>query len=159
GAVVEVGPCPGAIETLDECLLPTGPALRVPARHGTLPVARFDEVIGFSTTCDGHTVAPDYDRPALRRLTAGIQPASVEAEGPDLVAKPPGALLYLTKYFAPHPPGEPHFFVKPWALTVLPPGWSALVDGMHGPGYDVMRGVVHADQFFATPAVFQLFEL
>src|SRR5262249_21874468 len=57
GAVVEVGPCPGTIETLDECFLPTGPAPRVPAGHGALPVARFDEVIGFSTTWDGHTVA------------------------------------------------------------------------------------------------------
>jgi len=159
GAVVEVGPCPGEIESLDECLLPTGPASRVPAGRGSLAVARFDEVIGFSAAWDGHTVALDYDRTELRRLTAGIEPAFVAALGPELVAKHPGALLYLTKYFTPHPPGEPHFFVKPWALNVLPPGWSALVDGVHGPEYDVMRGVVHADQFFATPAVFQLFQI
>jgi hypothetical protein len=159
GAVVEVGPCPGAIEMLGECLLPTGPAPRVPAGLGTLPVARFDEVIGFKTTWDGHNVVLDYDRAALRDATAGIEPAFVAALGPELVAKHPGALLYLTKYFTPHPPGEPHFFVKPWALTVLPPGWSALVEGVHAPEYDVMRGVVHADQFFATPAVFQLHQL
>lgn len=159
GAVVEVGPCLGTIETLEECLLPTGPAPRIPAGLGALATARFDEVLGFSATWDGHTVALDYDRAALRRLTAGIEPAFTAAVGPELVASHPGALLYLTKYFTPHPPGEPHFFVKPWALTVLPPGWSAVVDGVHGSAYDVMRGVVHADQFFATPAVFQLFEL
>lgn len=159
GVVVEVGPCPGTIETSSECLLPSGPSPRVPTGLGTLSVARFDEGIGFSTTWDGHTVTLDYDRAKLRELAAGIEPAFVAALGPELVGKHLGALLYLTKYFTPHPPGEPHFFVKPWALTVLPPGWSALVEGVHGAEYDVMRGVVHADQFFATPAVFQLFEL
>lgn len=159
GAVVTVGPCPGAIETLDACLLPTGPAPRAPSERGALSVARFDEVIGFSATWDGHTVALDHDRAMLRTLAAGIEPAFADAVGREMLAEHPGALLYLTKYFTPHPPGEPHFFVKPWALTMLPPGWSALVEGVHAPEYDVMRGVVHADQFFATPAVFQLFEL
>jgi hypothetical protein len=157
--VVEVGPCPGAIEPLAACLLPTGPAAHVPAGQGALPTMRFDNVIDFGVTWDGHEVTLDYDRAALRERAAGIEPAFVAAVGPELVAQSPGALLYLTKYFTPHPPGEPHFFVKPWALTVLPPGWSALVDGIHGPGYDVMRGLVHADRFFATPAVFQLFAL
>jgi hypothetical protein len=156
---VEVGPSPGAIETLDACLLPVGMEQKVPVGLGALSVARFDEVIGFSASWDGHTVALDYDRTALRKLAAGIEPAFVDAVGREIVAEHPGALLYLTKYFTPHPPGEPHFFVKPWAFTVLPPGWSALVDGVHAPEYDVMRGVVHADQFFATPAVFQLFAL
>jgi hypothetical protein len=67
-----------------------------------------------------------------------------------------GSELYLTKYFTPHPPGEPHFFVKPWALTATPPGWSSLVEGMHGDGYDVMRGIVSTDVFHATPAVFRV---
>jgi hypothetical protein len=159
GVVVEAGPCPGAIETLDDCLLPGGPASRVPAGRGVLSRMRFDNVLDFAARWDGHNVTLDYDRARLRTLAASIEPAFVAALGPELVAKHPGALLYLTKYFTPHPPGEPHFFVKPWAFTVLPPGWSAIVDGVHGPGYDVMRGVVHADAFFATPAVFQLFEL
>ncbi len=68
----------------------------------------------------------------------------------------PGAALYLTKYFTPHPPGEPHFFVKPWTFTQTPAGWSSLLDGIHGDGYDVMRGVVSTDTFFATPAVFRV---
>lgn len=159
GAVVEAGPCPGAIERLEECLLPSGPGSRVPAGRGVLSVVRFDNVIDFTATWDGHNVTLDYDRAALRERAAGIEPAFIGALGPEQVARHPGALLYLTKYFTPHPPGEPHFFVKPWAFTVLPRGWSALVDGVHGPGHDVMRGVVHADQFFATPAVFQLFTL
>lgn len=68
----------------------------------------------------------------------------------------PGSELYLTKYFTPHPPGEPHFFVKPWALTATPPGWSCLVEGIHGDGYDVLRGIVSTDVFHATPAVFRV---
>jgi hypothetical protein len=159
GAVVEVGPCLAAIEPLDACLLPTGPAAQVPAGRGALPTVRFDNIIDFAATWNGHEVTLDYDRAALRDRAAAIEPAFIAAVGPELVARHPGALLYLTKYFTPHPPGEPHFFVKPWAFTVLPPGWSALVEGIHGPGYDVMRGVVHADQFFATPAVFQLLAL
>jgi hypothetical protein len=66
------------------------------------------------------------------------------------------ALWYLTKYFTPHPPGDPHFFVKPFAFTRTPPGWSSLVEGIHGDGYDVLRGVVSTDVFHATPAVFHL---
>ena len=72
-----------------------------------------------------------------------------------------GALLYLTKYVSQHPPGEPHFFVKPFALTQTPPGWSCLLEGLDGDGsddepYDVWRGVVRTDAFHATPAVFHL---
>ena len=68
-----------------------------------------------------------------------------------------GALLYLTKYLTPHPPGEPHFFVKPPSLLVSSPGTSILIDGHHGAAYDIMRGVVRSDTFHATPAVFQLY--
>ena len=68
----------------------------------------------------------------------------------------PGALLYLTKYFTPHPPGEPNFFVKPASLLETSPGVSTLLDGVCGAGYDVLRGVVRTDGFHATPAVFQV---
>ena len=68
----------------------------------------------------------------------------------------PGALLYLTKYFTPHPPGEPNFFVKPASLLETSPGVSTLLDGVCGADYDVLRGVVRTDDFHATPAVFQL---
>lgn len=159
GVVVEAGPRPGAIERASACLLPSGVAARVPAQCGELSRMRFDNVIEFAASYDGHRVTLDYDRARLKTLGADIEPALTAAVGSELVAQHPGALLYLTKYFTPHPPGEPHFFVKPWAFTMLPPGWSALIDGVHDAAYDVMRGVVHADQFFATPAVFQLFAL
>lgn len=67
-----------------------------------------------------------------------------------------GALLYFTKYFTPHPPGEPHLFVKPAALVRTPGDVSTLIEGLPGPGYEVLRGVVETDAFHATPAVFAL---
>jgi hypothetical protein len=76
--------------------------------------------------------------------------------GPGFGVEHKGAVLYLTKYFTPHPQGEPHFFVKPWAFTVTPRGWSSLLEGVRGEGWDVMRGVVWTDRFHATPAVFSM---
>lgn len=32
--------------------------------------------------------------------------------------------------------------------------WSSIIEGVRGPGSDVMRGVVWTDRFHATPAVF-----
>ena len=66
-------------------------------------------------------------------------------------------MLYFTKYFTPLPPGETHFFVKPWAFMQTPPGWSCLLEGVHGDGFDVLRGVVATDVFHAMPAVFQVY--
>jgi hypothetical protein len=37
-----------------------------------------------------------------------------------------------------------------------PPGWSCLLEGVHGDGFDVLRGVVATDVFHAMPAVFQV---
>ena len=59
-------------------------------------------------------------------------------------------------YLMPHPHGEPHFFVKLWAFTETPAGWSSIIKGVRGPSWDVMRGVVWTDRFHATPAVFSL---
>lgn len=159
GELVELGPRPSAIESLERCLLPSGPAERVPAGLGKLERLRFDNLLDFSIDWDGHEVELHYDHVALHELAAKLRGDFVGALGRERVEGHPGAIWYLSKYFTPHPVGEPHFFVKPWALTRVPRGWSLLLDGVHDPGYDVMRGVVHADQFFATPAVFQLFEL
>ena len=46
--------------------------------------------------------------------------------------------------------------MKPWAFTETPRGWSSVLDGIRGEGYDVMRGVVWTDRFHATPAVFDV---
>jgi hypothetical protein len=111
--------------------------------------------ISFSATFDGShvTVTPDPDE-----LTAYAREVRTVWErwlGTD-PGRHPGALLYLTKYFTPHPPGEPNFFVKPASLLETSPGVSTLLDGVCGAGYDVLRGVVRTDGFHATPAVFQL---
>lgn len=111
--------------------------------------------ISFTATFDGSnvTVLPDPDE--LAAYAGGVRSAWERSLGADR-SRHPGALLYLTKYFTPHPPGEPNFFVKPASLLSTSPGVSTLIDGLRGVGYGVLRGVVHTDGFHATPAVFQL---
>lgn len=111
--------------------------------------------VSFTATFDGLnvTVTPDPDE--LAAYARGVRTVWERWLGPD-PSRHPGALLYLSKYFTPHPPGEPNFFVKPASLLDTSPGVSTLIDGMCGVGYDVLRGVVHTDGFHATPAVFQL---
>lgn len=108
--------------------------------------------VAFTARYDGHTVSLDWDRAALARRRAAIESqwAWATAAEPDAHR---GALWYLTKYFTPHPAGEPHAFVKPAALFSTPRGWSTLVEGVAGAGYDVLRGVVRTDGFHAAPAV------
>lgn len=112
-------------------------------------VVRFANAVSFAAHYDGNTldVVPDED--ALARGARAVEKSAGESLGK-------GALLYLTKYFTPHPHGEPHFFVKPWAFTETSRGWSSVIDGIRGDGYDVMRGVVWTDRFHATPAVFDV---
>lgn len=116
----------------------------------------FANAVGFEALFDGHTLTVTPDRAALDAGAAAVERAWAEVYGADAVARDRRALWYLTKYFTPHPPGEPHFFVKPWAFVRTPAGWSTLVDGICGAGYDVMRGVVSTDVFHAAPAVFAL---
>lgn len=143
-------------------VLPLGPFTTA---AGPVPVPRphdprridtlvFRNEVAFTALYDGHTLALEYDRNRLRAKAEVVERAFLAAV-PDS-REHPGAVLYLTKYFTPHPPGEPHFFVKPWSFTQTPAGWSSLLDGLHGEGYDVMRGVVSTDSFFATPAVFRI---
>ena len=130
--------------------------MRRPEERRRLETVVFRNEVGFRALFDGQTVALEYDRARLRHRATAV----AEALRGTLAGTPaldhPGAELYLTKYFTPHTPGEPHFFVKPWALTQTPPGWSSLIEGVHGPGYDVMRGIVATDVFHATPAVFRV---
>jgi hypothetical protein len=111
-----------------------------------------------SFTFDGNVATIDASSDRIAELARSITAAwSPLLEGPlageDVYR---GALLYLTKYVTPHPRGEPHFFVKPPALVVTPPGWSTLVDGIKTPGFDVLRGAVRTDAFHAVPAVFSI---
>jgi hypothetical protein len=142
------GPKPEVV-TIGEVLgaASTSP-VRAP-RGERFDVVRFANAVPFAAHYDGNTLDVHPDRDALAR---GAK--AVEAVAADALTK--GALLYLTKYFTPHPHGEAHFFVKPWAFTETPRGWSSVLDGIRGEGYDVMRGVVWTDRFHATPAVFDV---
>lgn len=112
-------------------------------------VVRFANAVPFAAHYDGNTLDVVPDKDALAKGARAVEKAAGDALGK-------GALLYLTKYFTPHPHGEPHFFVKPWAFTETPAGWSSVLDGIRGDHYDVMRGVVWTDRFHATPAVFDV---
>lgn len=139
-------------------LVGVGPGRRdvVPDSASGPAHAVFHNAVGFEARYDGHTLVITPDRAALAQGGAAVERTWAEVYGDEAVARDQRALWYLTKYFTPHPPGEPHFFVKPWAFVRTPPGWSTLVDGMHGPAFDVLRGVVSTDVFHATPAVFAL---
>jgi hypothetical protein len=142
------GPKP-EIVTIDEVLGASSTA-PVRARRGErFDVVRFANAVPFAAHYDGNTLDVVPDKEALARGARAVEAAVGDALGK-------GARLYLTKYFTPHPHGEPHFFVKPWAFTETPRGWSSVLDGIRGEGYDVMRGVVWTDRFHATPAVFDV---
>jgi hypothetical protein len=116
----------------------------------------FRNPIDFSVRYDGLRVHIDADTERLARAAAAIESEWSAVFGAARISEHRGALWYLTKYFTPHVSGEPHFFVKPWALCATPPGVSLLVDGCAGDGYDVLRGVIRSDRFGAAPAVFGL---
>lgn len=131
-----------------------------PAAHtvtGSIPRIVFANLVPFEARFDGYTVAVEPDVLALRAGARAVERTFAEALGPEFLGKNRRAMLYFTKYFTHHPPGEPHFFVKPWAFVETPPGWSCLLEGVHGEGFDVLRGVVATDMFHATPAVFQVY--
>jgi hypothetical protein len=133
---------------------PGGP---VTAAAGTAPDRLLiRNAVSFTATFDGYKLTVEPDRAELERFAADVcttWQAWQRATGAEFHE---GALLYLTKYVTPHPPGEPHFFVKPPALIATSPGTSTLIDGRPGPGFDIMRGVVRTDGFHAAPAVFHL---
>jgi len=114
--------------------------------------AVFVNPVAMTATFDGLHVLVEPDRDQLARYATEVRAAW---EG---VACHQGALLYLTKYITPHPPGEPHFFTKPCALVATSPGVATVIDGICGDGYDVLRGVIRSDAFHAAPAVFQLWQ-
>lgn len=155
--LASVGPSRHTVEALDRFTTAAGPTPeRRPAEERRLETVVFRNEVAFRALFDGHTLALDYDRARLGGRARAVEAGFREALAGSPALEHPGSLLYLTKYFTPHPPGEPHFFVKPWTLTATPPGWSSLVEGAHGDGYDVMRGIVSTDVFHATPAVFRV---
>jgi len=155
--VASVGASRHAVVPLDGFTTAAGPEPeRRPAATRRIETIVFRNEIGFAALYDGHSMTLDYDRARLVESTRPVIAAFRETLAGSAALDHPGSELYLTKYFTPHPPGEPHFFVKPWALTATPPGWSSLLEGVHGEGYDVLRGIVSTDTFHATPAVFRV---
>jgi hypothetical protein len=131
-----------------------------PSAHtitGPVPRVIFANLVPFEARFDGYAIAIEPDQRVLRSGAREVERTFAEAMGPTFLGKNRHAMWYFTKYFTPHPPGEPHFFVKPWTLVQTPPGWSCLLEGVHGDGFDVLRGVIATDMFHATPAVFQVY--
>jgi hypothetical protein len=156
GRVARMGAASLEVRPLGPFTTASGPApVPRPSDPRRIDTLIFRNEVSFTVFYDGQNLALDYDRERLRAKAREVEQAFLAA-APGELPEHPGAALYLTKYFTPHPPGEPHFFVKPWAFTETPPGWSSLLDGLHGEGYDVMRGVVSTDTFHATPAVFRV---
>ncbi|MEJ8856788.1 hypothetical protein WKW79_19595 [Variovorax robiniae] len=123
---------------------------------GPMPRVIFSNRVPFEASHDGYALTIEPDESLLRAGAREVERAFADALGPTFLGENPRAMLYFTKYFTPHPPGEPHFFVKPWAFVQTPPGWSCLLEGVYGEGFDVLRGIVATDVFHATPAVFQV---
>ena len=133
-----------------------------PAAHtitGPIPRVVFANLVPFEARFDGYMIAVEADQRVLRAGAREVERTFAEAMGPTFLGKNRDAMWYFTKYFTYHPPGEPHFFVKPWAFVQTPPGWSCLLEGVHGDGFDILRGVVATDMFYATPAVFQVYRM
>ena len=149
------GPAPEIVR-VDRVLGPSSTMPVAAPKGAALAVVRFFNAVPFTAHYDGNTLAVEPDGAVLATGARAIERALESTLGAGFRAANQGSVLYLTKYFTPHPHGEPHFFVKPWAFTETPAGWSSLVEGVRGPGWDVMRGVVWTDRFHATPAVFSL---
>lgn len=153
--VVSAGPSEATISRTPRLLTREGVRDAAEATSGVRYVVHRN-LVPFEARFDGHSLTIDAAVRALAKAAAAVEATWTSALGPTFVEEHRSALWYLTKYFTQHPPGEPHFFVKPCAFTRTAPGWSCLLEGVHGDGYDVMRGVVSTDVFFATPAVFWL---
>lgn len=124
---------------------------------GPVTAVDFSNQIPFEATYDGYAFAFEPDKGVLRSAARAVEQTFAQALGSAFLGANRRAMLYFTNYFTAHPPGEPHFFVKPWAFMQTPPGWSCLLEGVHGDGFDVLRGVVATDVFHAMPAVFQVY--
>ncbi len=134
---------------------------RVARREGvtrTAPPAttlHVENEVDFEARWDGQRVWLAWDRPALEARAREIEARWAAVVG--ALDAHRGALWYLTKYFTPHPPGEPHLFTKPAVFVRSAPGLSSLVEGVGavgGAALDVLRGVVQTDTFHAVPTVY-----
>lgn len=145
------GPRP---EIVDTSRILTGEGER---RGAAPPAVRFASPVSVRAQWDGHTFVVTPDPRELDEGAREVRRALAGAMGEAWVSQHKGAVLYLTKYVTPHPIGEPHFFVKPWAFVETPRGVSFVVEAAEGfdaTPLEVLRGAVWGDRFHAVPAVF-----
>lgn len=116
----------------------------------------FYNVVPFACSFDGYMAHVEPDKSALDDFAKRTRQVWEQLFGSEFLGQHKGALWYFTKYITPHQAGEPYFFVKPPALLVTPPGYSTLIEGVPGPGYSILRGIVATDVFHALPAVFRV---
>jgi hypothetical protein len=121
-----------------------------------LRASAYFNLVPFTCSYDGYMAHVEPDKPALDDFAQETRRAWEKLFDAEYLAQHKGAIWYFTKYITPHQPGEPYFFVKPPALMVTPPGYSTLIEGIPGPGYSILRGVVATDVFHALPAVFRI---
>lgn len=157
GEIIVAGPTEFDLVSEEHVVTSRGPEpVRRAPQAPRLQHVLFRNLIDFRACFDGASVSLDFDAAQLEQRAQPLWRSFRRSYGAAFVEQHPGALLYLSKYFTTHPPGEPHFFVKPWAFTRTPPGCSVVVDGCPGDGLEVLRGVIASDQFHATPAVFSV---
>ena len=152
--VVQAGPCAPQVGPLAPAEATDGP--HVAGAPSPIHAATFHHTVGLRAVSNGHAVAVQADSKALATAAQQVEQTWQRVFGPQVLQQHTGALLYLTRLFNLHPPGEPWFFVKPFALGVTPPGWSTWLEGVGGPAHDALRGVVRTDAFHAMPVVFHM---
>lgn len=135
-------------------VVPLGPATHTIAPD--VPRLVLGNHVPFEASFDGRAVTIDPDHDALWAGAREVERTFADAMGPRFVDRNLFAVGYFTRYLTAHPPGEPHFFANPWVFVQTPPGWSCLLEGVHGDGVDGLRAVVATDVFHTVPAVFQL---
>ncbi len=135
-------------------VVPLGPATHTIAPD--VPRLVLGNPVPFEASFDGRAVTIDPDHGALWVGAREVERTFADAMGPGFLGRNPFAVGYFTRYLTAHPPGEPHFFANPWVFVQTPPGWSCLLEGVHGDGVDGLRAVVATDVFHTVPAVFQL---
>jgi hypothetical protein len=67
------------------------------------------------------------------------------------------ALEFLEAYMIGQNWDQPYVQLQPWSFMATNVGWSTLVDGIHGDGYDGMRAVIATDWFHALAMVYRLY--
>jgi hypothetical protein len=66
---------------------------------------------------------------------------------------------FLAAYMMGEQWDQPYVQLQPWVFVPTAPGWSTLVDGIHGaPAYDGMRAVIATDWFHGLAMVYRMFD-